>query len=417
MLSAIYISIPLWLMVLAETWWGRRRGTPTHRFTDSITNFTLWALGHLVAPFAATVALGYYVLVYEHFALIEQPDSWWMLVPCLFFYDFLYYWAHRWGHTMNLWWSAHVVHHSSEQYNLSISFRQPWFQRLLIFPVFTPMSLLGFAPEVGLVVALIGSLHQFWIHTKFVGRLPRVIEFVFNCPSHHRVHHAVNPQYIDKNYGGMFILWDRMLGTYADEEESPRYGIVRPLGSSNPLWANTHVFVDLWTNMRATPGWLATLGLLFRPPSELSKGSLEHPRVARPSPPHETSTRLQAYIGVVCLSIAGGMVASVGATSLGIGPRLLLGGLTLWAGTNVGGLLDGKAWARKTEATRWLVTLTVLVGIGVLPGLDLSPPVIALVAAGGLALTAALVGRAYGGSPRPDEPTRQRSASVSPMRE
>ena len=390
MISAVFISIPILLLLIAlEILWGHRRGMATHRFVDTVTNFNIGAIGQIFAPLAGAASMGVYVLVYQHLALFEHPDSWWMLAPCLLLYDFLYYWAHRWGHTVNLWWGAHVVHHSSDRYNLTTSFRQAWLHRLLAFPIFVPMPLLGFRPGVFLAAAAIVALHQFWIHTKLIGRLPRAIELVFNCPSHHRVHHAVNPQYIDRNFGGMLIVWDRLLGTFAEEQETPRYGLVQPLRSSNPVWANAHVYVDLVARMRTTPRGIDKLRLWMVSPRALTKPTRPSPaRLRQPRP----SPALRLYVVAQCLVIAAGMFVLVHAhAQIGLGGTVTLGACTVWAAVACGGLLDGRGWAWRHETLRLLATAATIIVLCAALGLAPLSWAIAVASIAWLVSTAAFV--------------------------
>src|SRR6185503_10155831 len=170
--------------------------------------------------FSKFVFLGIYVAIYDRLRLASLPaDAVWVWLVGLLVYDFLYYWHHRLGHEMAVLWAAHVVHHQSEDYNLSTALRQTSSGFLLGWIFYVPMALAGFPPLVFVVVGLIDLLYQYWIHTEVIGRLGW-FDRVFASPSNHRVHHAVNDRYLDKNYGGILILWDRMFGTFADEDDA-----------------------------------------------------------------------------------------------------------------------------------------------------------------------------------------------------
>ena len=193
-------------------------------------------------------------------------------------WDFLYYWDHRWMHEVRLLWAHHVSHHSSERYNFSTALRQPW-SPFLTFWVFAPMPLLGFEPARVRRVGQLNLLYQFWIHTEAIDRLARPIELVFNTPSHHRVHHGANRQYLDKNYGGILILWDRLFGTFEPELRRIRYGLTKNIATFNPLRIGYHEFVDIARDVRqarsigdriryvfARPGWRPAAELLSSQP-------------------------------------------------------------------------------------------------------------------------------------------------------
>lgn len=185
----------------------------------------------------------------------------WAFVLCLLWADFWRYWAHRIAHENRFWWATHVVHHSSEQYNLSVSFRLAWTEHLkLIF--FVPVMLAGFHPVVIFIVHQIEILYQFWLHTEFIKKLPPPIEYFFVTPSHHRVHHGRNEKYLDKNYGSTFIFWDRMFGTFEPETEKVDYGIITPVNSFNPVFLVFHehwdILKDIFRSKSFNEAWRRT---------------------------------------------------------------------------------------------------------------------------------------------------------------
>jgi sterol desaturase/sphingolipid hydroxylase (fatty acid hydroxylase superfamily) len=180
--------------------------------------------------------------------------------------DFLYYWFHRMAHRSNFLWASHITHHSSEEYNLAVALRQSSFQQFCSWPIYLPLALVGFPAEWLAFVISINLIYQFWFHTREINRLPDWIEAVFNTPSHHRVHHGINPQYLDKNYGGMLILWDKFFGTFEPENEEPRYGITVPLASFNPLWANLHYYWYLCKTSLIAPDIYQIICLWLAPP-------------------------------------------------------------------------------------------------------------------------------------------------------
>jgi sterol desaturase/sphingolipid hydroxylase (fatty acid hydroxylase superfamily) len=186
-------------------------------------------------------------------------------VSALLLWDFLYYWDHRWMHEVRLLWANHVSHHSSERYNLSTALRQPW-SPFLTFWVFAVMPLLGFEPTKVRRAGQLNLLYQFWIHTEAIDRLPAPIEKVFNTPSHHRVHHGVNRQYLDKNYGGILIVWDRFFGTFEPEVRRIKYGLTKNVNTFNPLRIGYHEFADIARDVRSTRGLRNRLGYVFARP-------------------------------------------------------------------------------------------------------------------------------------------------------
>jgi alkylglycerol monooxygenase len=240
------IAIPVFLLMILVEYFATRKEHPEYyRLNDALTNLNV-GVSHLLFKLLTTgLMFGAYVWTKDHFAMVELSGLWAYVVVFILF-DFCFYWAHRVGHEVNLFWGAHVVHHQSEEYNLTVALRQSWIHSLLAFVFFLPIAFLGVDILTLGIVASLNSFYQFWIHTKAVKRMPKWFEAIFNSPAHHRVHHGVNPKYIDKNHAGMFIIWDKLFGTFQEEEEEPTYGITKPLNSWNPAWANIHYYVEMY---------------------------------------------------------------------------------------------------------------------------------------------------------------------------
>src|SRR5690606_15546184 len=211
-----------------------------------------------------------YAYIYENLRFFTLEFNILNTIILLFLFDLLYYWAHCWSHEINIMWASHVVHHSSQEYNLSVALRQPWFQPLTTSWVFLPVAFLGFPTEMFIMISAIDILYQFWIHTEYVGKMGKVIEFIFNTPSHHRVHHGTNPKYLDKNHAGSLIIWDKLFGTFQKEEEEVVYGITSPLNSWNPLYANFHYWKELIDHARRTDGLKNKIRIFCQGPSRLA---------------------------------------------------------------------------------------------------------------------------------------------------
>ena len=180
-------------------------------------------------------------------------------------WDVLYYWEHRWMHEVRLFWANHVTHHSSERYNLSTALRQPWSSAMMSW-VFLPMPLLGFPLKRTMRAAQLNLLYQYWVHTEAVDRLPAAAEAVLNTPSHHRVHHGSNPQYLDKNYGGILIIWDKLFGTFEPEVRTVRYGLTKNIDTYNPLLIGYHEFLDIARDASRAKGLRSKLRHVFGRP-------------------------------------------------------------------------------------------------------------------------------------------------------
>jgi len=267
--QVIVLATPVFLALIAiEYAVGVRRGRNTYRLNDALSSIGLGMMSQLGGVFTKAFTVGIYALAYDHLALWQLPASApWVWIAALVGYDFCYYWLHRAGHRSALFWAAHVVHHQSEDYNLSTALRQTSSGFLLGWLFYLPLAVLGVPPLVFAAVALIDLLYQFWVHTQQIGRLGWFDRW-FCAPSNHRVHHAVNDRYIDRNYGGIFIVWDRLFGSFQPEldDEPCVYGTRKPLRSWNPLWANLEVYAELVRDSWHTKRWRDKLRVWFAPP-------------------------------------------------------------------------------------------------------------------------------------------------------
>ncbi|MBY8863021.1 sterol desaturase family protein [Nocardia sp. CA2R105] len=264
-------ALPAFVVLMLVEWAGyrfdpdRRGGT----IRDSTTSISIYLLGRVakmferfLVPFSilgAAVALTPWHL---------NPHEWWVWALGLVVTDFCYYWAHRADHRIRLLWAGHSVHHSSQQFNLTTAVRLPWLipGTFIRSAAWIPAALIGLPLWMIFLLQSIGLLYQFPIHTQRIGKLPAPIEYIFNTPSHHRVHHGSNNPYLDKNYAGILIIWDRMFGSYAEELEPVRYGLTKNIDTHNPLEVNYHEFVRMISDVRHAHTWRARLGHIFAPP-------------------------------------------------------------------------------------------------------------------------------------------------------
>ncbi len=269
--QVIVLATPVFLLLIAIEWLvSLRRHKYPYRLADAFSSINLGMLSQTSAIFFKLLTLGIYTLVFEHIALWRNDAFWtsiagWVLALVL--YDFLYYWNHRLGHEVNVLWAAHVVHHQSQQYNLSTALRQPGTYAFLSWTFYMPMALLGVPPLVFVVVGLIDLLYQFWVHTEQIRKLGWFDRW-FCAPSNHRVHHAVNDQYLDKNYGGILLVWDRMFGTYKPEDDAEPcvYGTRGLLNSWDPVWANAAIYSQLAHDSWHAQKWGDKLRVWLKPP-------------------------------------------------------------------------------------------------------------------------------------------------------
>lgn len=271
------------LLVLAEMVVARLRWRKRYCPKDTLTSLGLGFGSSIAGVLSGGLIFALAVWLHQ-FALFDIGWAVWAFVLCFVLDDLAYYVFHRSAHRVRWFWASHVIHHSSQHYNLSTALRQTWTGFFsLSFAFRLPLFLLGFPPSMVFFCAGLNLVYQFWIHTEMVGRMPKWFEAVMNTPSHHRVHHAVNPPYLDRNYAGVFIVWDKMFGTFEPErdEDRPRYGIVRQLGSFNILWAAFHEWIGVAKDLWKGPGWKNKLNYLIREPGWSHDGSRETSEIIR----------------------------------------------------------------------------------------------------------------------------------------
>ena len=274
--NVVLWAIPGFLVTLvAEFLLARRTGRVRYETRDTWASLSM-GMGNLVAgALFGGLVYAAYDAVYQY-RLFEIGYAWWAFVLCFFAEDLAYYWFHRISHERRWFWASHVQHHSSRSYNLSTALRQPWTGLATgTFIWHLPLPLLGFPPPLVLFFQGISLVYQYWIHTEAIARMPRWFESLLNTPSHHRVHHATNPRYLDANYAGVLILWDRIFGTFAAETDAdrPRYGIVKPLETYNPLRIAFHEWATLVNDLRDARSGREALAYLFGPPGWSPDGS------------------------------------------------------------------------------------------------------------------------------------------------
>jgi alkylglycerol monooxygenase len=268
----IVLATPVFFLLIAiEFAWGYAKGRNTYRLNDAVSSISLGMLSQVSAVFTRLLRVGIYTAVFSTVALVPVEaaakfwNTWYGAVLALLFYDLCYYWLHRLGHESAVLWAAHVVHHQSQDYNLSTALRQTSSGALLGWVFYLPMALAGVPPLLFGIVALVDLLYQFWVHTEHVPKLGWFDRW-FCSPSNHRVHHAVNDEYLDRNYGGVLIVWDRLFGSFKEEDAKCVYGTRSPLNSWDPLWANAEVYWSLAKDSWHARNWGDKLRVWIKPP-------------------------------------------------------------------------------------------------------------------------------------------------------
>ncbi len=273
--NVVQIAIPFFILfVLMEIFAWRSGARARYETRDTLASLLMGVGNVVLGALFALLLGGLFTLVWEH-RVYDLGTDWWVFAVALVVNDFVYYWFHRLSHEHRWFWAAHIVHHSSQHYNLSTALRQSWSKPLHgLYVLSLPAMWLGIHPKIYAFVGGINLLYQFWIHTELIDRMGP-FEWVFNSPSHHRVHHGNNARYLDANYAGIFIVWDRLFGTFVPEDRTdpPRYGLVHQLNTFNPLRIAFHEYLDIfrdWARCRSLREWW---GYTFGPPGWSPDGS------------------------------------------------------------------------------------------------------------------------------------------------
>ncbi|MFZ9673887.1 MAG: sterol desaturase family protein [Flavobacteriaceae bacterium] len=383
--KALSFAIPFFLvLIVLEQWVAQRKGLDVNRGMDVISSLSSGMTNTLKNLMELSVVLISYGWLVDHIALTKVTPSWWVYALAFLGIDFVGYWSHRFDHKINVFWNRHIVHHSSEEFNLSCALRQSISAVVgIYFFLYIPMALIGIPQEVVAIVAPLHLFAQFWYHTRVIDKMG-VLEYILVTPSHHRVHHAINPRYLDKNLSQVFIFWDKLFGTFQEElpEDPPVYGVIKPVGTWNPIWINyMHAWAlakDAWH----TKNWWDKVRLWWMPtgwrPSDVAE---KYPWIFTEDPKtqikYETSlsrpekvwawTQLVIHFGLVFhLLIAFAQFEYTQVISYGIFLMVSILGYTVF--------MDKSRWAPHAEALKFGLGIALLWGYPTWFGLDLMIP-------------------------------------------
>jgi sterol desaturase/sphingolipid hydroxylase (fatty acid hydroxylase superfamily) len=368
-INPIVLSIPIFFILIGvELVVERFMHKKYYRLPDAIANLSCGITQQLTGLFLKIFAIGIYHFLFERFALVTLDNStWWYWVSLFLLVDLAYYWAHRMSHEINLFWGGHVVHHQSEDYNLSVALRQSSLQVVWTFAFNLPLAFMGFKTLDFALISALNTLYQFWIHTETINKMGW-FEYIFNTPSHHRVHHGRDPKYIDKNHAGTLIIWDKMFGTFQQEEELPTYGITKPINSWNAIWANMSHYNEMMKDLKRMPymndkvkylfkkpGWLPDYLGGYRSPSEVDRSSYKKYDTV-------STTKLNFYVlfqYVLCL--VGTALYLFNADKFSMVEKIVITGLICWVVMNCGVLFEHRTWVRWAEWLRIVLYPLILV--------------------------------------------------------
>lgn len=327
------------------------------RFDSSVANLSIGVAERLLNLFLTASFYGAFEYIYQHFARWPIPNTWWVWVILILATDLVWYWYHRLGHEVNLFWAAHIVHHQSEEFNYTVSARITTLQAIVrnVFWCFLPLA--GFHPSMVIVTLVVHGAYSFFTHTQIVRKLGW-LESIFITPSHHRVHHASNEKYLNKNYGDLFVFWDKLFGTFQQEEERPVYGLTHPLKSYSFMWQHFHYFLEMAYAFRRTRGLKSKLRIIFGRPETLDQDIrakleqiyLPNRNSAGSSVLYRQYVTLQ-FVAVIILLF----VVSLFIRELGVVDALASIFLVLITIINCGALLEQRTWIYHLEYIRLLL--------------------------------------------------------------
>lgn len=367
-MNIILYAIPFFFLLIGiELIAEAIKRTEYYRVNDAINSLSMGLLSRMTGIVKQVIPITMYVLVYENFAMQTLPDTVWTWIAVFVLYDFFYYWNHRLGHEMSLLWAAHVVHHSSEDYNLTTALRQTS-GSIFSWIFYLPLAFVGFDPIMVISVGAINLVYQFWVHTRHVPKLGWY-EWIFVTPSNHRVHHAQNQIYIDRNYGGVFILWDRIFGSFQEELESdpPIYGIRKALHSWNPLWANFQVysqlFKDSWRTAKLSDKLKVWFGRTGWRPADMER-DYPLPRVDLSKfQKYDTTLNLSTKlycIGQYTITALLGVMFLISAGQLATHMQIVVATCLIFSMFSVGMLMDQRAYSFAMELIKNLAVFALL---------------------------------------------------------
>lgn len=391
--NLIALAIPFFFLLIGiELWVAKRQRRIVYRFADAIGDLACGVTNQVSAILFGGFLFAGYIWLFDHHRIWDLSSSAiWVWGIGFVAVDFVYYLWHRASHRVNFIWAAHVVHHQSQDYNLAVALRQALFTQFTNTTFFFVLAVVGVPPVVFAVCVSINTLYQFWIHTQTIQTLGP-LEWVLNTPSHHRVHHGINPEYIDKNYAGVFITWDRLLGTFAPERATVVYGTVQPFESTNAIWANFILIRDLVVRASQAARLRDRIWIFFAPPEWTPDGLKAIPEVDAKTYVKYEPPRVEGVAPYVTLQFLAISAVLVGLLlfqkQIPVEGHVLGGALILWTSLNFSGILEAKAWATWSERFRLILVPAIAFGFGTVLGRPSSEVIVGAVSFGGFAIAA-----------------------------
>jgi sterol desaturase/sphingolipid hydroxylase (fatty acid hydroxylase superfamily) len=353
-----FIIPAFFLFVGLEYWAAKRKGkADAFTYNNSVANISIGIAERLLNLFITGSFYALYYYIYKNYALTNIPNHWAIWILLLLTTDFVWYWYHRLGHEINIFWGAHIVHHHSEDFNYTVSARITTLQAIVRNLFWCILPFIGFHPAMVIAILVVHGTYSFFTHTQMIGKLGW-LEFIFITPSHHGVHHASNEKYLNKNYGDIFIFWDKLFGTFQVEEEKPVYGLTHPLKSHSFLWQHFHYYAELWEACRRSGSFTKSVKLLLGKPEDLDQSirpELEEKLLPNKVTPRFTS-RFRAYVNIqLAFALLGLLLTTLSFQTLSDFELFLAASLIITTLINCGALLEQQRWIFYLEGIRCLV--------------------------------------------------------------
>jgi len=327
------------------------------KYESSVSNLSIGIAERLLNLFIAASFYELFYYVYEHYALFNIPNVWWVWILLILATDFVWYWYHRLGHEVNFLWAAHIVHHQSEEFNLSVSARITTFQALIRNVFWCVLPFVGFHPLMVVVILSVHGAYSFFTHTQMIGKLGW-LENILITPSLHGVHHASDEKYLDKNYGDVFVFWDKMFGTFQQEEEAPKYGLTHPIKSYSFLWQHFHYYLEILEACKRETGFTNKLKIVFGHPATLDQDirPVLEKRFLQHKPDTQFRFKFKTYLNlqhIICVLFLTFTTAFFGTFDLV--DKLFVVGFVLITLINCGALLEQRKWIYYLECLRLML--------------------------------------------------------------
>lgn len=354
----IAIGIPLMVgCVVVEFVYDLRRKVRNYRVNGALSNISCGIFEQLTGFISKGLFIAVYLYFYENWRVQTLDDTWWVWIALILLVDFVFYFFHRLSHHCSFLWAGHVVHHEAEEFNLTVALRRSVMQEFTIIWVYLPFAVAGFSPGAFFLVFAAHNLYQFGIHTRYAPEL-RVLGVVLNTPRHHELHHCRNQCYLDKNFAGVFIVWDKLFGTFATHTEAPEFGVDHETTTLNPVKAQISVLARVLAETRRRSGWRSKLGALFGPPVYLAAARIDSavadaPRTARPKfDPQIASAQLRAAVISFGLLVVGTTAYRNFEGALSLYEKVAVLVVFVAVLFHIGSILDDKtsAWRGRTRS-------------------------------------------------------------------